>query len=699
MESKVVEINQETQIQIDHNYRIAIQGFNGMTLQKDIAEKVENAILNLAKDNNLVTFANEIENTISNANIGEENSSFIKTIMDALSSFVDGSVDNEITTATTEPESDRVSTPEIMQEAPAVETEAGNPEPMMQAPPIAEPTIEPMMQAPPVAEPTIEPAPTIEKPVVETPEPMMQAPTTESTIEPAPTPEEPVVETEAEIPAPMMQEVPTAEPTIEPAPALEEPVVETEAETPAPMMQEVPIAEPTIEPASALEEPVVETEAETPAPMMQEVPIAEPTIEPAPALEEPVVETEAETPAPMMQEVPIAEPTIEPAPALEEPVVETEAEIPAPMMQEVPTAEPTIEPTPALEEPVVETEAETPAPMMQEVPIAEPTIEPAPALEEPVVETEAEIPAPMMQEVPTAEPTIEPTPALEEPVVETEAETPAPMMQAPTAEPTIEPTPTPEEPVVETEAEIPAPMMQEAPIAEPTIEPTPALEEPVVETQTTDYNNQNINDIIPEYLFDELDESIKSTVSEICKLPIANNIMLQISGAVNQLHKSGNVENFVAILQLVAIKHKNDIEKETFEQLESKIQILSSPYEEKTSMLQSLGARSETFNNIQIAVQRKDFELIAQIVCSVEEEKDRQEIMNILKTEMGENDFNTVQKLITKIANNTQQSDFNSKPHSLTKHFLTKIKSLFKRIRTKFIDTNTNNDDYNIDSK
>ena len=197
--------------------------------------------------------------------------------------------------------------------------------------------------------------------------------------------------------------------------------------------------------------------------------------------------------------------------------------------------------------------------------------------------------------------------------------------------------------------------MPEAPTPNMPLQNDPAIGL-VDEPPQSSVNTLETSDRVPQYMIDELDHSIKNTIAAVCALDLDKSIILQISGAVNQLHRSGNIEHFIAIVQLVAAKHKNDISPNVFELLQQHIHTLSKPYEEDKSLLLSLGSRNEVFNNIVVAIQNREFGLIAKIICSMDYDDNRKEMIALLKKEMAEQDFNQVNILIEQHDNTASQS-------------------------------------------
>ena len=60
IQNKTLEIMPEIQFKIDHNYRIAIQGFNGMILPQNVAEHIEKSLMNLVESGDLQTFIHSV---------------------------------------------------------------------------------------------------------------------------------------------------------------------------------------------------------------------------------------------------------------------------------------------------------------------------------------------------------------------------------------------------------------------------------------------------------------------------------------------------------------------------------------------------------------------------------------------------------------------------------------------------------------
>ena len=479
-------------------------------------------------------------------------------------------------------------------------------------------------------------------------------------------PEIPPVSTAPEVPTPVMSpEIPPQMPEV-PAPNI--PPMQAEISPLPSDVSSASITQPTLgeevvqSAAISPEIPPVSTAPEVPAPVMSpEIPPQMPEV-PAPNI--PPMQAEISPLPSDVSSASITQPTLgeevvqSAAISPEIPPVSTAPEVPAPVMSpEIPPQMPEV---PAPNIPPMQAEI---SPLPSDVSSASIT---QPTLGEEVVQSTAispEIP-PQMPEVPA--PNIPPMQAEISPL-------PSDVSSASITQPTLG------EEVVQSAvispAEVPpAPVIPEVPAPNMPLQNDPAIDS-VDQSPQSSVNTLETSERVPQYMIDELDHSIKDTIAAVCALDLDKSIILQISGAVNQLHRSGNIEHFIAILQLVAVKHKNDISPNVFELLQQHIHTLSKPYEEDKSLLLSLGSRNEVFNNIVVAIQNREFGLIAKIICSMDYDDNRKEMIALLKKEMAEQDFNQVNILIEQHDNIASQSSSGTLWNRIKGFFMSKKRS------------------------
>ena len=729
MQNKTLEIAHDTQIKIDHNYRIAIQGLNGMILPQDVADNLGVHVKNLANSGDLADFIHNMQAISNNPNIEDDTKKLMDSVLNTLIPFasISSKVEQPVLTpnpttmmgSESIPQATMSPTPEpslmaengaaepvIMQQQESVVSDiAAMPEPqpdMMGSETIPQATMSPtpepsLMAESGAAEPVImQQQESVATDMAAMPEPQLDIMGSESipqaTMSPTPEPSlmaesgaaEPVIMQQQEsvatdmaaMPEPQLdimgsESIPQATMSPTPEPSL---MAESGAAEPVIMQQQESIATD----MAAMPEPQLDIMGSESIPQATMSPTPEPSLMAESGAAEPIIMQQQESVATDMAAAPepqldimgsestpqaIMSPTPEPSLMAESGAVE-----PVIMQQQESVATDMA----AMPEPQLDIMGSDPIPQATIPPAAEPSLMTESGAVEPVIMQQQESVATDMAAAPEPQPNMmgsDPIPPATMPP------TPEPSLMAESGAP--EPVTMQQQESVATDmAAAPEPqpnMMGSDPIPQATIPPVP--EPPAPEPQTEHKSlasDQQGGNLIPQYMIDELDESIRDIVSSICQLPLEHNIILQISGAVNQLHRSGNVENFIAILQLVAVKYKNNMDPALFAQLQEKIQTLSQPYEEGKSMLLSLGARNEIFNNILNAIQNQEFGLIAQIICSLDNDNNKKEMITLLENEMGREDFNQVQVLI-----NAQQGA--SSGGVKKEGFFDKIKNIFKK--------------------